>query len=187
MKEQCTALSIQNKKRHSTGAVRDTVIFAMLGSLMFMSKIIMEILPNIHLLGLLTMIYTLTFRKRALIPIYIYVALNGIYSGFSLWWLPYTYIWTILFFITLLLPKKMPTKLKAIIYPLVCAIHGFAFGALYAPAHALVFGFNFEQTLAWIMAGIPFDVIHGISNFVIGLLVLPFSELLTKLYNRRYA
>ncbi|MBE6536787.1 MAG: hypothetical protein E7673_02415 [Ruminococcaceae bacterium] len=159
----------------------------MLGSLMFISKIVMEILPNIHLLGMLTMVYTLVFRVRALIPIYIYVLLNGVYSGFSMWWFPYTYIWTILFLITLLLPKKMPKVLKMVVYPTVCAVHGFAFGALYSPAQALMFGFDFKQTVAWIIAGIPFDLIHGVSNFVMGLLVLPFSELLEKLYNRKYA
>lgn len=159
----------------------------MLGSLMFISKLIMEILPNIHLLGLLTMAYTLTFRKRALIPIYIYVMLNGIYSGFSMWWLPYVYIWTILFLITMLLPKGMPKRLKLIVYPSVCALHGFAFGALYAPAQALMYGFNLEQTIAWIIAGIPFDIIHGISNFATGMLVLPTAELLSKLYQRKYS
>lgn len=154
---------------------------------MLLSKIFMEFLPNVHLLGMLTMAYTLTFRMRALIPIYIYVTLNGIYSGFSLWWLPYTYIWTILFLITMLLPKRMPKALKLAVYPTVCALHGFAFGALYAPAQALMFGLNFEQMIAWIIAGIPFDIIHGVSNFVAGLLVLPVSELLTKLYSKKYA
>jgi hypothetical protein len=38
-----------------------------------------------------------------------------------------------------------------------------------------------EETLIWIASGAPFDVIHGISNFAAGLLVLPLSELITKL------
>ena len=184
-------MSTLNKKT-STGtarsrATRDTVIFAMLGTVMFLSKIIMEILPNIHLLGMLTMVYTLVFGVRALIPIYVYVALNGIYSGFSLWWLPYTYIWTILFLITILLPKKMPKWLKLIVYPTVCALHGFAFGALYAPAQALMFGLTYKQMIAWIIAGIPFDIIHGLGNFATGLLVYPTSELLSKLYKKKYS
>jgi len=159
----------------------------MLGTIMFVSKIIMEILPNIHLLGMLTMVYTLVFGAKALIPIYVYVGLNGLYSGFSLWWMPYTYIWTILFLITWALPKKMPKALKSVIYPTVCAIHGFAFGTLYAPAQALMFGLDFGQMIAWIIAGIPFDLIHGVSNFVTGLLVLPASELLARLYSKRYS
>ena len=157
----------------------------MLGTLMFVSKVIMEVLPNVHLLGALTITYTLAFRAKALIPIYIYVMLNGLYAGFSVWWIPYLYIWTILWAITMLLPKKMPRWLASIVYPALCAIYGFAFGALYAPAQAIMFGMNARQMLGWIVAGLPFDVIHGIGNLVAGLLILPLSELLRKLMRRR--
>ena len=67
---------------------RKMVVFAMLGTLMFVSKIAMEFLPNVHLLGALTMVYTIVYRKQALIPIYVYVFLNGLYAGFNLWWVP---------------------------------------------------------------------------------------------------
>lgn len=153
----------------------------MLGTLMYCSKVIMSVLPNIHLLGMLTMTYTVVYRAKALIPIYIYVMLDGLFSGFNFWWLPYVYIWTILWAITMLLPKKMPLKIAGIVYPIICALHGFAFGTLYAPAQALMFGLNFEQTIAWIIAGIPFDAIHGVSNIFTGMLVVPFSELMKKL------
>ncbi len=162
------------------------VVFAMLGTLMFCSKLIMEALPNIHLLGTLIMTSTVVFRKKALIPIYVYVLLNGLYAGFSMWWVPYLYIWTILWGVTMLLPRNMPKGVACIVYPVVCSLHGFAFGALYAPVQALMFGFTWEQMLAWIAAGIPFDVLHGIGNFCVGLLILPLSELLKKLMIRRY-
>lgn len=161
------------------------VVFAMLGTIMFVSKIIMELLPNVHLLGMLTMTYTVVFRKKALIPIYIYVMLNGVYAGFSMWWIPYLYIWTVLWGLTMLLPNKMPKKLKCVIYPAVCCIHGLAFGTLYAPAQALMFGLNFKAMLAWIAAGLPWDLIHGISNLFTAMLVVPLSELLTRLMKRR--
>ncbi len=171
---------IQDRNRRKR-RIFEICIFAMLGSIMFCSKVLMEFLPNIHLLGMLTMAYTLVFRIRALIPIYLYVLLNGLYAGFNLWWVPYLYIWTILWGVTMLLPKKMPQKLCAIIYPLVCALHGLAFGTLYAPAQALMFGMDFSQTVAWIVAGFPWDMIHMAGNFVAGLLILPLSQVLTKL------
>lgn len=171
-------------KRKPSLTVREMVVFAMLGSVMFISKIIMELLPNIHLLGMLTMTYTVVFRKKALIPIYIYVAINGIYSGFAMWWIPYLYIWTVLWAITMLLPKRMPRKLKCIVYPAVCSIHGFSFGILYAPVQALMFGMNFRAMLAWIASGLPFDIIHGISNLFTGLLILPLSELIARLMKK---
>ena len=157
------------------------VIFAMLGTIMFCSKLIMEALPNIHLLGTLTMVYTVTYRHKALIPIYVYVLLNGIYAGFSLWWVPYLYIWTLLWAVTMMLPRKMPKKVAMVVYPIVCSIHGFAYGILYSPAQALMFKMDFTQTLAWIAAGFPFDIIHGIGNLVLGLFIIPLSQLLVKL------
>jgi len=153
----------------------------MLGTLLFCSKIAMEALPNIHLLGMLTMVYTIVFRKKALIPLYLYVMLNGLFAGFNIWWVPYLYIWTVLWGVTMLLPKTMPKKAAYIVYPAVCCLHGLAYGTLYAPAQALMFGFTFKQTIAWIVSGIPFDLIHGVSNLALGLLILPLSELLKKL------
>ena len=156
----------------------------MLGTIMFCSKIIMEILPNIHLLGMLTVTFTVVFRKKALIPIYIYVLLNGVYAGFNTWWIPYLYIWTILWGVTMLLPKEMPRKAQYVVYPAVCCLHGLAFGILYAPAQALLFGMNVKTMVAWIIAGLPWDVLHGAGNLFAGLLIVPLAELLTKLMNR---
>lgn len=160
---------------------RELAIFAMLGAVMYVSKIIMEWIPNVHLLGTLTMAYTLVYRKKALYPIYVYVFLNGALAGFNTWWIPYLYIWTILWAVTMLLPKKMPSKIAPFVYMIVCALHGFGFGILYAPAQAVLFGLNFEQTLAWIASGFPFDVIHGISNFFCGMLIVPIASVLKML------
>ena len=63
--------------------IRETAVFGMLGALMYVSKIIMELAPNIHLLGVFTIAFTVVYRKKALYPIYIYVLLNGIFSGFA--------------------------------------------------------------------------------------------------------
>ena len=141
----------------------------------------MESLPNIHLLGMFTIVFTVVFRWKALIPIYLYVFLNGLVAGFNLWWFPYLYIWTILWGMTMILPKRMPRKVQCVVYPIVCGLHGFAFGALYAPAQALMFGFDFKQMLVWISAGLPFDAIHGVANICAGLLVVPLVELLRTL------
>ena len=161
--------------------VREIAVFSVLGALMFCSKIVMEVLPNIHLLGMLTIVYTVVFRAKALIPIYVYVAVNGLFSGFSTWWIPYLYIWTLLWGLTMLLPRRMPRAVACWAYAVLCGFHGFAFGTLYAPAQALMFKMNLEQTFAWIVAGLPFDLIHGVANIAVGLLILPLSDLLRRL------
>lgn len=153
----------------------------MLGTILFLSKLLMEFLPNIHLVGTLTIAYTLVYRVKALIPIYIYVFLVGVYAGFNFWWLPYVYIWTILWGAVMLLPQKMNRKVGIVVLPLIACLHGLLYGTLYAPAQALMFHFGWQQTLAWIGAGFYFDLIHGIGNLILGLLIYPLAKLLTKL------
>lgn len=161
-------------------SVREMTIFAMLGTLMYATKVIMEVVPNVHLLGVFTVAYTVVYRKKALYPIYIYVLLNGFFAGFAAWWIPYLYIWTVLWGAVMLLPRNMPEKLRPVVYMLVCAAHGFLFGTLYAPAQAILFGLNFNQMIAWIAAGLPWDIIHGISNFFCGVLIVPIISVLQR-------
>ena len=170
---------MKNKKHRLS--VREMAIFSMLAALMFCSKVIMDALPNIHLLGMFIMVYTIVFRAKALIPIYLFIFMTGLYGGFGLWWIPYLYIWAILWGAAMLLPRRMPKGVAAIVYPAICAIHGFAYGTLYAPAQALIFGLDFEGMIAWIIAGLPFDLLHGLGNLVAGLLILPLSEILMRL------
>ena len=112
--------------------------------------------------------------------------MNGVYAGFSIWWVPYTYIWTILWGLAMLVPQRLPRIAKCIIYPILCGLHGFAFGILYSPAQAILFGMDLKQMIAWIIAGLPFDVIHGIGNLAAGCLIVPLSELLKKLSKNAY-
>ena len=161
--------------------VKETVVFGMLGAVMYISKMIMEVAPNVHLLGVFTIAYTLVYRKKALYPIYIYVLINGIFSGFAAWWIPYLYLWTVLWGAVMLIPKKIPKKLKPIVYMAVNACHGFLFGTLYAPAQAILYGLSFDATIAWILAGLPWDLVHGISNFFCGMLIVPIAGVLSKL------
>lgn len=158
--------------------IREITIFAMLGALMYVSKVVMEFLPNVHLLGVFTIAYTVVYRKKALYPIYIFIILLGMFNGFSTWWIPYLYLWTVLWGVVMLLPKNMPQKLRPLIFMLVNAAHGFLYGTLYAPAQAIMFGLNFEKTVAWIVAGLPWDAVHGVSNFVCGLLIVPIVTIL---------
>ena len=158
--------------------VREMAVFAMLGAVMYASKMLMEIAPNIHLLGVFTVAFTVVYRKKALYPIYIYVLINGMLCGFATWWLPYLYVWTILWGAVMLLPGDLPERWRPLIYMLVCSAHGFLFGTLYAPAQALLFGLSFKGMIAWIIAGLPYDAIHGVSNFFCGLLIVPVISVL---------
>jgi len=161
--------------------IRETAVFAMLGAVMYCSKMIMEIAPNVHLLGAFVVAFTVVYRKKALYPIYVFVFITGLMSGFAAWWVPYLYIWAVLWGATMLLPRKVPEKRKPLVYACVSAAHGFLYGVLYAPAQAVLFGLDFQGMVAWIVAGLPWDMIHGISNLLCGVLIWPLVKLLQKI------
>lgn len=172
------------KTRQGSGkgiTIREIAIFAMLGTMMYVSKKLMEWAPNIHFLAVLTVTYTLVYRKKALIPIYVYVLMNGFFEGFATWWIPYLYLWGILWGMAMLIPRNLPVWLTAIISSFVCALHGIAFGTLYAPFQALVFGLSFKSTIAWIVQGLPFDVVHCLGNLAGSVLTIPLVTLLCRL------
>lgn len=167
--------------------IRETVIFSFLGALMFISKQLMEFIPNVHMLGMFTMLYTVVYRKKALIPIYVFVFLEGVYAGFNFWWIPYLYIWTVLWGVTMLLPKHMKPKVAVPVYMIVCALHGLSYGTLYAPVQMLVYGMSLKTGLAWIATGFPWDCIHAVGNLVFGSAVFPLSILLKRLESGKYS
>jgi len=160
---------------------RDIAVFGMLGAVMFISKMLMEFLPNIHLLGTLIVASTVIYRRKALYPIYIFVFLTGLFNGFAMWWVPYLYIWAVLWGMTMLLPKTMPPAVAPVVYAGVSALHGLLYGTLYAPMQVLLFGLSVEQLPAWILAGLPFDITHAISNAVCGVLIVPLCVLLRRI------
>lgn len=160
---------------------RRTVIFALLGALAFLGDIIFEGLPNVHPVAVLIAAYTVVYGYYALIPMYVYVFLIGFSWGFGAFFLPYLYVWLPLFLLIHIIPRRWPTVLRAVLYSVVCTLHGLFFGVLWAPAQALMFGFNFEQTLAWIATGLTFDIIHAVGNACASLLILPIVRILRML------
>ena len=74
-------------------------------------------------------------------------------------------------------------KPRPISAALLAGIFGMLFGLLCAVSYFFTGGPG--AALAWWTAGIPFDIIHGISNFTVTLLLFePLYHLLTRLKNQ---
>ena len=162
--------------------LRHLVIFAMLGTIQFVSKQVLEFLPNVELGSTLTMVYTLVYRKQALIPIYLFILLEGLLWGFSNWWIPYLYLWLVLWGVAMLLPKRMHLWFQVPVYALVCGLFGLAYGTLYSPFQYYAFlGGDWNRILTWIAVGFPWDVTHAVGNLALGTLIVPLVTLLRRL------
>ena len=158
----------------------------MLGALMLVSKIALEWAPNIHMLGMFTMVFTVVYRSKALIPIYLYAAAIFLIYGFAPWCVIHFYVWTVLWAITMLIPRRLPKRVLAVLYPTVCALHGLSYGFLCAFTQVPLYYDSFapEMIFAYVSSGLYFDLLHGIGNIGFGLLILPLSSLLLKLDKR---
>ncbi len=163
----------------------DLILLVIFGVIMFISKMIMEFLPNIHATAMFIAVFTLYYRHRALISIYVYAFLVGFIYGFSMWWYPYLYVWTILWAFIMLIPKRLPLKWRVVLCTFFCALHGILYGTLYAPFQALAFGLSFEGMLSWIVVGLPWDVVHMCGNVAMSVLIAPLYKAIQKLSANR--
>ena len=128
-------------------------------------KLVMQGLPNIEVTSFFVMLFTLVLGRKMLLVVPAFTLIEGCIYGFGIWWVMYLYAWPLLAFITWTLRKKD----SVVLYSLVSGIFGLCFGALCSIPYLFIGGpammFN------WWIAGIPFDLIHGASNFVVMLLL----------------
>lgn len=155
------------------------VLFGMLAALTFALQVVMGPLPNIEPVSLLVMLYAVTFGWKALYPVYIFVVMEILYYGVSVWNAYYLYIWTILAVAAILMRKTQ----QPLAWAILSAVFGLLFGALCAIVDIFIGGFGYALT-KW-ASGIPYDVIHCIGNFAIALILFaPLRKLMDKLYRR---
>jgi energy-coupling factor transport system substrate-specific component len=157
-------------------SVRELALYALLGGLTFCAKLAMAGLPNIEPVTLLVMLYAVTFGRRAVWPIAVYVLMEFALFGLHLWSLCYLYIWAV--------PAVLAHRLRSMGHPLgwalLSAAFGLAFGALCAPVYLPFLGP--AGTVSWWLAGIPFDLLHSGGNGLLALtLFCPLRRLLRRL------
>ena len=155
----------------------EVVLFGILGALTFALKFAMAGLPNIEPVSLLMMVFGVVFGLKALYPCYVYVAMEILTFGIGTWNINYLYVWAILVVAAWLMRKSE----QALGWALLSGTFGLLFGAFCAPVDVVIGGCSYALS-KWI-SGIPFDVLHGVGNFVLALIMYkPLRKLLEKLY-----
>ena len=159
--------------------VRKITRIALLSAILYVSKVGLELLPNVELVSLLTVLYTLVFGKEAFLIVTVFNLFELIQWGFGTWWVSYLYVWPLLVLITLLLKKII--KEEFLIWSVVSGLFGLIFGSLFAIVYLPV---DPAYALAYWISGLPWDVWHGVCNFVLMLVIgKPLYLLLKKIKN----
>lgn len=161
--------------------IRDIALIGILSATITAGKLALSFIPNVEIVTLLFIIYTIVFgTKKTLFISVIFTSTEILIYGFSTWLLVYYFIWPLLIIITGLLNKRVRSEYS---YATIGAIFGYAFGIFFAVVESFFYGVAYGWTY-WIR-GLPFDLLHGTSNFILILVLYkPIMNILVQL--KRY-
>ena len=154
-------------------------LMGVLTALLFMGQVLMSFLPNVEIVSLLILLYTIHFGRYVFWMIYGFVFLEGFLYGFGMWWFQYLYIWTLLALAAM--PFRKQTS--PVFWSILSGFFGLFFGALCSLPY-LVTGGPAAAFGYWV-SGLGFDITHCIGNVVLCLIL--FSPLHTLLLKKKLA
>ena len=165
--------------RHSVA--QDVATVGLMVAVIEVCKLFMQGLPNIEMTSFLIILFTLCFGRLSLYAVPVFILIEGMLYGFGLWWVMYLYAWPLLVLVTLAFSRvdsaffwAFVSGVFGLLFGLLCAVPYFFIGAAGGGAAA-----GLRQMLAWWVAGIPYDLLHGAGNFALMLaLYRPISSLL---------
>lgn len=156
---------------------RSLAWMGVLTALLFTGQVVMSFLPNLEIVSLLIILYTIFFGKKVFWMIYGFVFLEGFLYGFGMWWFQYLYIWSILAIVVLLLRNNT----SSLFWSIISGFFGLSFGALCTLPY-LIAGGPAAAFSYWV-SGLGFDLIHCIGNAVLCLVLFkPLYALLQKAF-----
>ena len=169
------------KLRDSNFTVWDIVLIPLLSASLTAGKMALVFIPNVEIVTLLFIVYAsfFGFRKTFLVAL-IFSTTEIFFYGVQTWLLAYYLIWPLLSFLAVLLQKCTHSEWP---YAILGMIFGLGFGLFFAVIESLFYGIPYG--IVYWVRGIPFDLIHGASNFVIVLFLFnPMYNLLTRLRDK---
>lgn len=163
--------------------IRDIALIGILSATITAGKLALSFIPNIEIVTFLMVIYTIVFGlKKTFLASVIFSTTEILIYGLSTWLLGYYIVWPLLILVTDLFNKKYKSEY---VYAGISALWGYAFGFFFAIIESIFYGKAYGLTY-WI-SGIPFDLIHGTSNFIIALVLFePVINILNRLKQSYY-
>ena len=172
------------KKKKFQLTAYDIALMGMMVAVIEACKFVMASLPNVELTSFWLIIFTLMIGWKIVFVVPVFILIEGLIYGFGMWWVMYLYAWPMLVLLTWIFRKQDSVWVFSILsaafglcFGLLCAIPyffiGFVDGGILS---GLIMAFN------WWIAGIPWDLVHGVANFVIMLVLYnPVSNVMKKI------
>lgn len=158
---------MNTEKRKLT--TRDITTMGLMTAVIVVCKEILAFLPNIELVSFWIIMFTLFFGRKIMFVIPAFIVIEGFIYGINQWWIMYLYVWPLLVLITYLGRKQD----SALFWSVLSGTFGLLFGALCAFTYAAItisdggLRVGLRAGFVWWVAGLRFDMIHCVSNFLI--------------------
>ena len=163
---------------------KDIALIGVMIAIIEVCKVALAWAPNIEVTSFWIIIFSIYFTKQIFYAIPIFILIEGAIYGFGLWWVMYLYAWPLLTIVCRMF-KKMNS---AISWSILSGGFGLLFGLLCAIPYIFIgaagtsFISGLKYAFGWWIAGIPFDITHGIGNFVIMLILYhPITRVMKKI------
>lgn len=156
--------------------MKDIAVIGMMVAMLEAGKLALSFLPNVEVVSLLIILFTLFFEKKMIYVLPVFILIEAVVYGAGIWWIMYLYAWPLLAFVTWLLRKQKSVW----VFATVSGVFGLLFGALCSIPYFFIGGWH--AGFSWWIAGIPYDLIHGISNFIICMILfVPLRNIMYRL------
>lgn len=150
--------------------IRDLAVMAMMLALVETAKQALAAVPNVELVTFLFLVFTILFGVRVILAAFAFTAVETVIWGVNLWVIMYLYIWPLEVLLVMLLHRRFPRDEDGYWwYCVFSAMFGLLFGAICSIPYLFLGGPR--TAIAWWIAGIPYDILHGVSNFILCLVL----------------
>lgn len=143
-------------------SVRKITRIALLSAILYVSKAVLEMFPNVELVSILIIVYTLVFGTETFLIITVFNIFELVQWGFGSWWVSYLYVWPLLCLGVLLLKRLV--KEEFLVWSVVAGCFGLAYGGLFAIVYLPI---DSSYALTYWISGLLWDVWHGVWNFAL--------------------
>ncbi|MCR5683970.1 MAG: hypothetical protein K6G81_00920 [Lachnospiraceae bacterium] len=147
-------------------SVKDVAFLGMSLAILEVSKLALDLLPNIEVVTLLFIVYTIFYGRKTFLIAIGFTVIECILKGVNVWSVMYLYIWPLLIVSVLFAGKH---KAGYVFYCILSGFFGLFFGMFCSIPYLFIGGWS--MALTWWVAGIPYDIIHCVSNFILCLLL----------------
>lgn len=161
------------KTNKASLAIKDITLIGMMVAIIEVCKVALAWAPNIELTTFWLIMFTLFFGNKIVFVVPVFILIEGAMYGVQLWWIMYLYAWPLLVLITWIFRKQQSvwfwcglSCVFGLSFGFLCSFPYVAIGTVDGGIrNGLYAGFT------WWIAGIPWDILHGVGNYVLMLVL----------------